>query len=202
MAIQDYGHFFKFLLMGDSGVGKTSLLFRFADGMFHDMKLSTTGVDYKMKNIDIKRKKIRLHIWDAAGLQSPPSYRNNVDGMVLVYDISNAKSFAHIAKWLRIIQEHADDNVEKIILGNKCDAEEKWVITEAQGRALAEEHGTIFFETSAVSNINVDEAFKALSAECLLNSVLKVVDGIKEQSQMTPPANAKQIRLCRGCCAN
>ena len=155
-----------------------------------------------MKNIDIKRKKIRLHIWDAAGLQSPPSYRNNVDGIVLVYDISNAKSFAHIAKWLRIIQEHADDNVEKIILGNKCDDAENRIITEAQGRALAEEHGINFFETSAVSDINVDVAFKALSAECLLNAVLKVVDGIKEKSEMTPPANPKQIRICGGCCTN
>ena len=202
----DYDYFFKFLLIGDSGVGKTSLLFRFADGIFHETNISMTGLDFKIKSIELKGKRLRLQIWDTAGQERfhaiTTSYYHNANGIVLVYDVSNAKSFAHIAEWLRVIQQHADDNVEKMILGNKCDAEDKRVITEAQGRALAEKHGIKFLETSAVSNINVDGAFRELSTECLCKAVLEIVDDIKEQSEILQPPNSGGIGVCQGCCKN
>ncbi|MCL4123721.1 UNVERIFIED_CONTAM: hypothetical protein GTU68_045150 [Idotea baltica] len=89
-------------------------------------------------------------------------------GIMLVYDITNAKSFDNIAKWLRNIDEHANEDVEKMILGNKCDMEDKRVIPKEKGEAIAREHGIRFLETSAKANIASEQAFLEL-AEAILN---------------------------------
>lgn len=89
-------------------------------------------------------------------------------GIMLVYDITNAKSFDNIAKWLRNIQEHANEEVEKMILGNKCDMEDKRVISKERGEAMARENGVRFLETSAKTNINIEQAFIELSESILV----------------------------------
>jgi len=172
MAKKTYDLLFKLLLIGDSGVGKTCILFRFSDDAFNTTFISTIGIDFKIKTIELKGKKIKLQIWDTAGQERfhtiTTSYYRGAMGIMLVYDITNLKSFENIAKWLRNIDEHANEDVEKMILGNKCDMEDNRQVPKERGDAIALEHGIKFMETSAKNNINIDRAFQEL-AEAILN---------------------------------
>ncbi|CAL8070042.1 unnamed protein product [Orchesella dallaii] len=172
MAKKTYDLLFKLLLIGDSGVGKTCILFRFSDDAFNTTFISTIGIDFKIKTIELKGKKIKLQIWDTAGQERfhtiTTSYYRGAMGIMLVYDITNLKSFENIAKWLRNIDEHANEDVEKMILGNKCDMDDNRQVQKERGDAIALEHGIKFMETSAKNNINIDRAFHEL-AEAILN---------------------------------
>ncbi|CAG0889874.1 unnamed protein product [Cyprideis torosa] len=175
MARKSYDYLFKLLLIGDSGVGKTCILFRFSDDAFNSTFISTIGIDFKIKTIELKGKKIKLQIWDTAGQERfhtiTTSYYRGAMGIMLVYSITDAKSFDNIAKWLRNIEEHANEDVEKMILGNKCDNEKERVVGKERGEAIAREHNIRFLETSAKANINIDKAFIEL-ADAILQKTL------------------------------
>jgi len=174
MAKKTYDLLFKLLLIGDSGVGKTCILFRFSDDAFNTTFISTIGIDFKIKTIEEGGKKIKLQIWDTAGQERfhtiTTSYYRGAMGILLVYDITNQKSFENISKWLRNIDEHANEDVEKIILGNKCDMEDSRVVPKEKGQTIAREHGISFMETSAKSNINIEKAFHELAQSILSKS--------------------------------
>jgi len=152
-------------------VGKTCVLFRFSDDAFNTTFISTIGIDFKIKTVELSGKKIKLQIWDTAGQERfhtiTTSYYRGANGIMLVYDIANAKSFENISKWLRNIEEHASEDVEKMLLGNKCDMDDKRVIPKERGEMIAREHGIKFYETSAKSNINIETAFLALATDIL-----------------------------------
>lgn len=172
MAKKTYDLLFKLLLIGDSGVGKTCVLFRFSDDTFNTTFISTIGIDFKIKTVELQGKKIKLQIWDTAGQERfhtiTTSYYRGANGILLVYDITNPKSFDNISKWLRNINEHASEDVERMLIGNKCDMDDKRLISEERGRNVATENGIKFFETSAKDNINIEQAFITL-AEDILN---------------------------------
>jgi len=199
MAKKTYDLLFKLLLIGDSGVGKTCILFRFSDDAFNTTFISTIGIDFKIKTIELKGKKIKLQIWDTAGQERfhniTTSYYRGAMGIMLVYDITNAKSFDNIAKWLRNIDEHANEDVERMILGNKCDMDDKRVISFERGQAIAKEHGLRFLETSAKTNINVETAFLQL-AESILDKT-----NIQEVNKASPFPQTQQTSSsgCPGC---
>lgn len=187
MAKKSYDLLFKLLLIGDSGVGKSCILFRFSDDAFNATFISTIGIDFKIKTIELKGKKVKLQIWDTAGQERfhtiTTSYYRGAMGIMLVYDITNAKSFDNIAKWLRTIQEHANSDVEKMILGNKCDMEDKRVISKERGDAMARENGVKFMETSAKTNVNIERAFLEFS-----ESILDKTHSIQEPSKQDLPS--------------
>jgi len=172
MAKKTYDLLFKLLLIGDSGVGKTCLLFRFSDDAFNTTFISTIGIDFKIKTVELGGKKIKLQIWDTAGQERfhtiTTSYYRGSMGIMLVYDITNVKTFDSISNWLRKILEHANEDVEKMILGNKCDMDDKRQVPTARGEAIARENNIPFLETSAKANINVEQAFMNL-AQAILN---------------------------------
>uniref|UniRef100_A0A8C5KWY7 small monomeric GTPase n=1 Tax=Jaculus jaculus TaxID=51337 RepID=A0A8C5KWY7_JACJA len=147
---------FKLLLIGDSGVGKTCVLFRFSDDS---------------KTVELQGKKIKLQIWDTAGQERfhtiTTSYRGAM-GIMLVYDFTNGKSFENISKWLRNIDEHASEDVERMLLGNKCDMDDKRVANRLQGSMVLD-----FFETSAKANINIKNAFLTLAEDILRKTPAK-----------------------------
>ncbi|KAG5265633.1 hypothetical protein AALO_G00244640 [Alosa alosa] len=171
MAKKTYDLLFKLLLIGDSGVGKTCVLFRFSDDAFNTTFISTIGIDFKIKTVELEGKKIKLQIWDTAGQERfhtiTTSYYRGAMGIMLVYDITNTKSFENITKWLRNIDEHASEEVERMLLGNKCDMDDKRVVPTAKGEQIAAEHGIRFFETSAKANINIEKAFICLAEDIL-----------------------------------
>lgn len=163
MGSKAYDYLFKLLLIGDTGVGKTCVLFRFSDDAFNATFISTIGIDFKIRTIELDGKKIKLQIWDTAGQERfrtiTTAYYRGAMGILLVYDVTNEKTFDNIKTWIRNIETHASEDVEKMIIGNKCDNHEKRTISKAAGEALAAEYKVEFLETSAKANINVEEAF-------------------------------------------
>uniref|UniRef100_A0A3B3BS62 small monomeric GTPase n=1 Tax=Oryzias melastigma TaxID=30732 RepID=A0A3B3BS62_ORYME len=147
----------------------TCVLFRFADDAFNSTFISTIGIDFKIRTIDLDGKKIKLQIWDTAGQERfrtiTTAYYRGAMGIMLVYDITNEKSFDNIKNWIRNIEEHASADVERMVLGNKCDVNDKRQVSKERGEKLALEYGLKFMETSAKSNINVENAFMALARD-------------------------------------
>ncbi|XP_034468533.1 ras-related protein Rab-8A isoform X1 [Hippoglossus hippoglossus] len=164
-----YDYLFKLLLIGDSGVGKTCVLFRFSEDAFNSTFISTIGIDFKIRTIELDGKKIKLQIWDTAGQERfrtiTTAYYRGAMGIMLVYDITNEKSFENIKNWIRNIEEHASSDVEKMVLGNKCDINDKRQVSKDRGEQLALEFGIKFMETSAKANINVENAFLTLARD-------------------------------------
>ncbi|KAI2667978.1 Ras-related protein Rab-8A [Labeo rohita] len=138
-----YDYLFKLLLIGDSGVGKTCVLFRFSEDAFNSTFISTIGIDFKIRTIELDGKKIKLQIWDTAGQER----------------------FRTITTAYYRGAMHASADVEKMILGNKCDINEKRQVSKDRGEKLALEYGIKFMETSAKANINVENAFLTLARD-------------------------------------
>jgi Ras-related protein Rab-10 len=195
MAKKTYDLLFKLLLIGDSGVGKTCLLFRFSDDAFNSTFISTIGIDFKIKTIELEGKKIKLQIWDTAGQERfhtiTTSYYRGAMGIMLVYDITSSKTFDNISKWLRNIAEHANEDVEKMILGNKCDMSDRRQVPLERGELIAREHRIPFLETSAKSNINVEKAFMDLTLAILTKNLVKESDNTKKINPSLDPSSSK-----------
>lgn len=187
---EPYDHMFKVLLLGDAGVGKTSLMWRFSDDVFNHTYISTIGIDFKLRTIDVEGKKVRLQIWDTAGQERfhaiSVSYYRTAAGIMLVYDITRRRSFENIAKWLRNIDEHAKEDVIKLLVGNKCDMQHKRAVKREEGEKLADEYDMSFFETSAKENESIDEAFECIAEEIMERFIPGW--GIKEQDKPTKEA--------------
>uniref|UniRef100_A0A8C9IFD0 small monomeric GTPase n=2 Tax=Piliocolobus tephrosceles TaxID=591936 RepID=A0A8C9IFD0_9PRIM len=175
-----YDYLFKLLLIGDSGVGKTCLLFRFSEDAFNTTFISTIGIDFKIRTIELDGKKIKLQIWDTAGQERfrtiTTAYYRGAMGIMLVYDITNEKSFDNIKNWIRNIEEHASSDVERMILGNKCDMNDKRQVSKERGEKLAIDYGIKFLETSAKSSANVEEAFFTLARDIMTKLNRKMND--------------------------
>ncbi|KAK4759479.1 hypothetical protein SAY87_022610 [Trapa incisa] len=166
----DYDYLIKLLLIGDSGVGKSCLLLRFSDGSFTTSFITTIGIDFKIRTIELDGKRIKLQIWDTAGQERfrtiTTAYYRGAMGILLVYDVTDESSFNNIRNWIRNIEQHASDNVNKILVGNKADMDEsKRAVPTAKGQALADEYGIKFFETSAKTNLNVEEVFFSIARD-------------------------------------
>ncbi|XP_048491757.1 GTP-binding protein YPTM2 isoform X2 [Beta vulgaris subsp. vulgaris] len=121
----EYDYLFKLLLIGDSGVGKSCLLLRFADDSYLDSYISTIGVDFKIRTVDQDGKTIKLQIWDTAGQERfrtiTSSYYRGAHGIIVVYDITDQESFNNVKQWLSEIDRYASNNVNKLLVGNKSD---------------------------------------------------------------------------------
>uniref|UniRef100_A0A6N2L7D0 Uncharacterized protein n=3 Tax=Salix viminalis TaxID=40686 RepID=A0A6N2L7D0_SALVM len=166
----DYDYLIKLLLIGDSGVGKSCLLLRFSDGSFTTSFITTIGIDFKIRTIELDGKRIKLQIWDTAGQERfrtiTTAYYRGAMGILLVYDVTDESSFNNIRNWIRNIEQHASDNVNKILVGNKADMDEsKRAVPKSKGQALADEYGIKFFETSAKTNQNVEEVFFSIARD-------------------------------------
>uniref|UniRef100_A0A3P9KAJ0 small monomeric GTPase n=1 Tax=Oryzias latipes TaxID=8090 RepID=A0A3P9KAJ0_ORYLA len=174
-----YDYLFKLLLIGDSGVGKTCLLFRFSEDSFNTTFISTIGIDFKIRTIELDGKRVKLQIWDTAGQERfrtiTTAYYRGAMGIMLVYDICNVKSFDSIKNWIRNIEEHASSDVEKMILGNKCDMTDRRQVSKDRGEKLAIDYRVKFLETSAKSSLNVEEAFYTMARDILHNLNSKAV---------------------------
>lgn len=150
------------------GVGKTCLLMRFAFDTFYQTFITTIGIDFKIKIIELDGMHVKLQIWDTAGQEQfrniTMNYFKGAHGVVLVYDVSDRETFDNIRHWLSQIKDHADEHVNVVLVGNKSDVPNRQISFE-EGKALATEYNLQFFETSAKDNTNVDQTFEAIARE-------------------------------------
>ncbi|CCG81959.1 GTP-binding protein SAS1 [Taphrina deformans PYCC 5710] len=169
---RNYDLLIKLLLIGDSGVGKSCLLLRFSEDSFTPSFITTIGIDFKIRTIEIDGKRIKLQIWDTAGQERfrtiTTVYYRGAMGILLVYDVTDQKSFDNVKTWFGNVEQHASEDVNKILVGNKCDFDEKRVVSQEQGQALADSLGIPFVEASAKANINVEEAFLSLARQIMV----------------------------------
>jgi len=165
----DYDYLFKLLLIGDSGVGKSCLLLRFADNTYTDSYISTIGVDFKIRTVEIDGKTVKLQIWDTAGQERfrtiTSSYYRGAHGIIVVYDVTDKVSFNNVKQWLGEIDRYACQSVNKLLVGNKDDLEMKKVVDTNEAKDFAESLGISFLETSAKSSKNVEEAFLTMTRQ-------------------------------------
>ena len=202
---QDYEFIFKVLLLGNSNVGKSSLFLRFVDDIWNDTFVPTIGVDFKIKTFEIDSKKIKMQIWDTAGQERfkniIASYYRGAHGILLLYDVTDKDSFKNLSNWLIEIEKNASKNVLRVLIGNKCDLEEKRVISLNQGKEFADTYGLKFIETSAKKNLNVTEAFETLGRELMAaSSEKKIVQQKQNKKISVAKAQDLDTNKKRGCC--
>lgn len=165
-ADQNFDYMFKLLIIGNSAVGKTSYLFRYADDSFTSAFVSTVGIDFKVKTVQRNNKRVKLQIWDTAGQERyrtiTTAYYRGAMGFILMYDITNEDSFNAVQDWATQIKTYSWDSAQVLLVGNKSDMEPERVISTQQGAELARQLGFEFFETSAKDNTNVSAAFDRL----------------------------------------
>ncbi|CAM9661587.1 ras-related protein Rab-3C-like [Petromyzon marinus] len=179
-ADQNFDYMFKLLIIGNSSVGKTSFLFRYADESFTSAFVSTVGIDFKVKTVYRNEKRIKLQIWDTAGQERyrtiTTAYYRGAMGFILMYDITNEDSFNAVSDWSTQIKTYSWDNAQVVLVGNKCDMEDDRMVPTEQGRQLAEQLGFEFFETSAKDNINVKQTFERL-VDVICEKMSESLDG-------------------------
>ena len=174
---QEYDYLFKLLLIGNSSVGKSSLLVRFVDDIWEENFVPTIGVDFKLKTLEVNGKKVKLQIWDTAGQERfkniTASYYRGGNGVLVVYDITDRDSFTNLTSWLIEIEKNANKNVFKLLIGNKNDLESERKVTFNEGKEFADSNGMKFIETSAKTADKVYEAFELLTKEIIKNNLNK-----------------------------
>ena len=157
----------RLLLLGDSAVGKSSLLLRFCEGRFENNFVITIGVDFKTKTLNIDGKQHKVQVWDTAGQERfrtiTPAYYRNAMGVLILFDVTNKKSFDNVDYWVRNLDEHGAPGVQKVLVANKIDLAHKRKVPAADAQALADKYGMTYIETSAKDDTNVDQCFYKLA---------------------------------------
>ncbi|EMG49021.1 Ras-related protein SEC4, partial [Candida maltosa Xu316] len=157
----------KLLLVGDSGVGKSCLLLRFVEDKFNPSFITTIGIDFKIRTIESKGKRIKLQVWDTAGQERfrtiTTAYYRGAMGIVLIYDVTDSRSFENVENWFQTVTQHANEDAQIFLVGNKCDDEVNRQVSKEQGQELASKLNIPFLEASAKSNENVDSIFYELA---------------------------------------
>ncbi|KAA0719196.1 Ras-related protein [Triplophysa tibetana] len=186
---QNFDYMFKILIIGNSSVGKTSFLFRYADDSFTPAFVSTVGIDFK----------------DTAGQERyrtiTTAYYRGAMGFILMYDITNEDSFNAVQDWSTQIKTYSWDNAQVLLAGNKCDMDDDRVVSSDRGRQLSEQLGFQFFETSAKDNINVKQTFERLvDIICeRMSESLESGDSNVAESKLGPQLTEQPQRSSRDC---
>lgn len=218
---EPYDFLVKLLILGDSSVGKSSLMNRFCSGTFNSSHVATIGVDFKYKTIECDSKRIKLQIWDTAGQEKyrsiVKSYYKGAMGIILTYAINDRRSFQNVESWMKQISTNAAQGVIILLVGNKSDLSER-VVETSEGQKMADNHNIGFLEVSAKDGTYVYDAFQELSKQIknkihedpsLLNEINagasnQAANIIKLDQQTPAPetlvkANKQQTQTSGGC---
>ena len=196
----DSNHTFKILTIGESGVGKTCILRRFVENKFLKSHLATIGIDFRTKVLHVYGKDIKLKIWDTAGQERYHNITSQIykgaDGIILVFDVNEEISFTKIKDWIEQIKSNvSQEEISLILLGNKCDIEER-AISKEQGQEMANSLNINYYETSALNGMGINEAFEGLTKEIMKKK--KVINSDGRTISLTSTQKAKNQK--KGCC--
>ncbi|XP_031264496.1 ras-related protein RABA5b-like [Pistacia vera] len=182
-------YLFKIVLIGDSAVGKSNLLSRFARNEFDNNSKATIGVEFQTQVVEIDGKEVKAQIWDTAGQERfravTSAYYRGAVGALVVYDITRRSSFDSIKRWLEELTTHCDTTVARMLVGNKCDLENIRDVSIEEGRSLAEEEGLFFMETSALESTNVQTAFEIVIRDIYSNISKKVINSDAYKAELS-----------------
>jgi len=158
---------FKLVLLGESAVGKSSLVLRFVKGQFHEYQESTIGAAFLTQTVCLDDATVKFEIWDTAGQERyhslAPMYYRGAQVAIVVYDITSQETFGRAKTWVKELQRQASPNIVIALAGNKLDLADKRMVEQAEALAYAEENGLLYMETSAKTAANVEELFKAIA---------------------------------------
>ena len=176
---EDYDQIFKIVIIGDSGVGKTNLISRYLKNEYNQSTKATVGVEFGEKKYIYENHKIKAQLWDTAGQERYRSitsmYYKGAKGAILVFDITSKNSFENIDKWLNELKKTSDENIQLILIGNKCDLSDNRVISQDDAEVKCKDLNIPYMETSALSSFNVDKAFNYL-IEQIASKIEKNID--------------------------
>ncbi|KAL7177027.1 hypothetical protein ACSBR2_030373 [Camellia fascicularis] len=182
-------YLFKVVIIGDSAVGKSNLLSRYARNEFNSHSKATIGVEFQTQSLEIEGKQVKAQIWDTAGQERfravTSAYYRGAVGALIVYDITRRTTFDSIARWLDELNTHSDTTVARILVGNKCDLENIRAVSVEEGKSLAEAEGLFFMETSALDSTNVITAFEMVIREIYNNVSRKVLNSESYKAELS-----------------
>jgi len=204
MHTSEYDFLFKLLLIGDSGVGKSCLLLRFADDTYTESYISTIGVDFKIRTIELEGKTVKLQIWDTAGQERfrtiTSSYYRGAHGIIVVYDVTDNDTFTNVKQWLQEIDRYASEGVNKLLVGNKSDLTSKKVVEYSIAKEFADQLGIPFLETSAKNATNVEQAFLLMAKQIKDRMGSSTTPSGAAKSSTVTPGQSMQSQQASGCC--
>ena len=178
-------------------------MLRFADDTYTESYISTIGVDFKIRTIELDGKTIKLQIWDTAGQERfrtiTSSYYRGAHGIIVVYDVTDQESFNNVKQWLHEIDRYAAENVNKLLVGNKSDLSGKRVVSTEQGKEFADSLGIEFLETSAKTSTNVEQAFLTMASQIKARMKTQPT-AAGAQGGKTLPLRGQQVKQSQGCC--
>lgn len=206
-----YDYLFKFIVVGDSGSGKSCMVLQFSDKRFEPVHDLTIGVEFASKIVYVEQKQVKLQIWDTAGAETfqslTRSYYHSSSGVILVYDVTRRETFKHVQHWLSDIRDRCHDKIAIILVGNKLDLDKRRTVSTAEGQSLAKHHGLLFCETSARTGQGVEDVFRMLAATvCKQLAKGDVIEGDHSGIKSAVPPKRKRIEVSdlpetdAGCC--
>ncbi len=196
-----YDEKIKIMVIGETKVGKTSLIKKYTKDVFGGAYLSTVGIDFQEKIINIDGKSVMLQIWDTAGQERfrniAKNYFHSSDGFLLLYDITCRDSFEKISFWHEQIKINSPQNTKWMLIGNKCDLEENRTVDKSEGENYSKEYNINFSETSAKDGINVNEVFQTL-----INEIIKEIKKHGRKKRASKVLKKDTSSKKKKCCQN
>lgn len=205
-------YLFKVVIIGDSAVGKSNLLSRYARNEFNINSKATIGVEFQTQSMEIDGKEVKAQIWDTAGQERfravTSAYYRGAVGALVVYDITRRTTFESVGRWLDELNTHSDTTVAKMLVGNKYDLDNIRDVTVEEGKSLAEAEGLFFIETSALDSTNVKKAFEIIVREIYDNVSRKVLNSDSYKAELSVDrvslvdTGSKQTQSKYSCCSS
>ena len=199
--IPEYDHLFKLKFIGDSGCGKSSILLRFSDNVYTEFCISTIGMDFKIRTIDMHGKRIKLQIWDTPKPVRFRTYRDSsyrgCHAIIVVFDVTDQASFSNVKQWLHECDRKASEKTIKYIVGTKCELFSKTVVDFTTANSFARSYGLKYIECSSKCDINIEDIFSTISSD-----ILEQLEASKEEKKdklvIVAPKRKRKERGCAG----